>query len=492
MLLRLENISKTFPGVKALTEVSMSLETGEVHALCGENGAGKSTLMNILVGNHQPDEGGRIYIDEEEIQIADFNHARRLGIGIVYQERSLIDSLSIAENIFANRYPLNRWGLIDHKELERQTRHWLHELEMPTLSPQQIVATLSPAEKQMVEIAKTLSQNPRLLILDEPTASLTEKEMRVLFSLIRKLKNEGTAIVYISHRMAEIFEIAQKVSVLKDGHYQGTLDIADTTPQQLIRLMVGREIAQLNSDTSATAEKVLEVTNLCGAKFKNISFSVHKGEIVALAGLMGAGRSEIARAIFGIDPKNNGSVLVNGQECTILHPADAMKYGIGYVPEDRKHQGLFLEMSVKENIIAATLSSANFVAENEQLQIADRFKTDLNIQTPHLKQPVRLLSGGNQQKCVLARWLHLKPDLLMVDEPTHGVDVGAKFDIYQLLKKQAADGKGILLISSELPEVLALADRILVLYHGHIVGELDREEATEEKILALASGHKFD
>ncbi|AEI49998.1 sugar ABC transporter ATP-binding protein [Runella slithyformis] len=491
-LLTLQNISKTFPGVQALSDVSFPLEAGEVHAVCGENGAGKSTLMNILAGNLQPDSGGQIFIETKAVQIRDFNQARELGIAIVYQERSLVEMLSIAENIFANRHPKTKWGLIDYPQLYANTQALLQQLNLTHLSPKTRVETLSPAERQMVEIAKALSQNPRILILDEPTASITEQEINTLFSTIRQLKKQGIAVIYISHRMAEIFEIADRVTVLKDGRYQVTLFISETNSAQLIKLMVGRDLAKTVHESSTQAETLLEVKGLESALFEDINFYLKKGEIVALAGLVGAGRTEIARAIFGMDTITAGSVWLDGQLCSIHHPADAISYGIGYVPEDRKNQGLFLDMSVQENIVAGRFSGNEAISTQEQLQIATQFKEDLRIQTPAVSQKVRLLSGGNQQKCVLARWLHLNPKVLIVDEPTHGVDVGAKLEIYELLHKMALTGTSILLISSELPEVLALADRILVVYHGKIAGELSCSEATEERILALASGELND
>lgn len=488
LMLSLDHISKTFPGVKALSDVSLTLQAGEVHALCGENGAGKSTLMNILVGNQQPDAGGSIQLDGQPVQISDFNQARALGIAIVYQERSLVDTLSIAENMFANRYPRTRWGLIDYRELYGQTTDLLRLLDLLHLTPRTLVGDLSPADKQMVEFGKALSQRPRILILDEPTASITEKETQTLFRIIRQRQAEGVGIIYISHRLAEIFAIADRVTVLKDGKHQATLPIGQTSPDNLIRRMVGRDITTLAKPEPVTGEVVLAVNSLAGGRFRDVSFTVGRGEIVALAGLVGAGRTEVARAIFGIDPKTSGSVSVSGRVCTIHHPADAIASGIGYVPEDRKQQGLFLDMSVQANILAGVFAGDESTSASEQRQIATRYKDDLRIQTPTVDQPVRLLSGGNQQKCVLAKWLHLNPRVLIIDEPTHGIDVGAKFEIYQLLRALAAKGTAILLISSELPEVLALADRVLVLHEGQVNGELDGATATEEKILALASG----
>lgn len=486
-MLTLRNISKTFPGVKALSGVSFAVPTGQVHALCGENGAGKSTLMNILAGNLQPDTGGAIEWNGEEVHIRDFNHARTLGIAIVYQERSLVDSLSIADNMFANRLPLTRWGLVNYQQLYRQTNAMMDRLGLPHLRPQTPVADLSPAEKQMVEIGKALTQQPKLLILDEPTASITDTETQTLFRIIRQLKQQDVSVIYISHRLAEIFEIADAVTVLKDGVHQITQPIAQTSPDQLIRCMVGRDIARLSRESTTRDAVALVVENLSGYRFASVSFTVRQGEIVALAGLVGAGRSEVARAIFGIDPKRSGTVALNGQPLAIRHPADALAAGIGYVPEDRKHQGLFLDMSVQDNVLSGVFAGSDRLTERRQAQVAAHYKTELRIQTPSLDQPVRLLSGGNQQKCILARWLYLNPTVLIVDEPTHGIDVGAKFEIYQLLRKLAAQGTAIVLISSELPEVLSLADRILVMHEGRLSGELSRAEATEEIILELAS-----
>lgn len=492
MNLKLKNISKSFGVVKALQAIDFELLEGEVHALCGENGAGKSTLMNILVGNHQPDAGGEILIDNKRVNITDFNHSRSLGIAIVYQERSLIDSLSIAENIFANRLPTNRWGFVDYQALYNQTNQILEKLGLSFLQPKTLVSELSTAQKQMVEIGKALSQNPKVLILDEPTASITEQETQTLFGIINELKKQQVGIIYISHRLAEIFQIADKVTVLKDGQYQGTNMIAETSPTQLIKQMVGRDIELSQRNKAIDNEVVLSVENLSGERFQDISFKINKGEIVALAGLVGAGRSEVARAIFGIDAKHGGFVKLNGENTTISHPADALAAGIGYVPEDRKSQGLFLDMSVQENIVSSIFAGKSHFSESELSRISTQFKEELRIQTPSVHQPVRLLSGGNQQKCVLARWLHANPKVLIIDEPTHGIDVGAKFEIYELLRTLAAKGTAILLISSELPEVLQMADRVLVMYAGKISGELTHSAATEEAILNLASGRDLN
>lgn len=489
MLLQLIGISKYFPGVKALENIDFDLQKGEIHALCGENGAGKTTLMNILTGNLHP-EKGKIVLKGREVKISGPGHAASIGIAIVYQQLSLIDTLSVAENIFANTQPRNKWGMINHKELFQRTEQLLEELKIKRISPDTLVSRLSPGEKQMVEIAKALSKQPDILILDEPTASITEQETMVLFDIIRQLKSRGKSIIYISHRMKEIFRIAERVSVLKDGRYQGTSLISETTSQQLIRKMVGRELLEeKRGASSVTDEVLLKVSGLSGKGFKNISFTLKKGEIIGFAGLVGAGRSEIAQAIFGHSPGSTGTIILKGIQKSIHHPADAISAGIGYIPEERKTKGLFLDRSVTDNIIVSKPKAAiknkmfkDSVAEG----IAIEYKNKLKIATPHVFQKVLHLSGGNQQKVVLARWLLADPEVLIVDEPTHGIDVGAKAEIYHLLRELVGQGKGILLISSELPELLVLADRILVIKEGEIAGEIEGDEASEESIISLA------
>lgn len=489
MRLQLIGISKYFPGVKALEGINFDLKPGEVHTLCGENGAGKSTLMNILTGNLIPDKG-EIILNGRAVTIAGPAQAAHLGIAIVYQQLSLIHTLSVAENIFANTQPCNAWGLIDFKALYAQTRELLGSLQMDYIQPDHLVGDLAPGEKQMVEIAKALSKNPDILILDEPTASVTERETQTIFNLIGGLKRAGKSIIYISHRMAEIFRIADRVTVLKDGRHQGTRDPGNITPDELIRMMVGRELVKQTAESAATAEELLRVENLSGKGFENINITVHRGEIVGLAGLVGAGRTEIAQTIFGFLPRRAGQVFLKGAALKINHPADAIAAGIGYVPEERKSQGLFLEKPVTDNIVVASLqvSSGGYLYDaTKATGTAETFKDKLGIITPHVQQEVVNLSGGNQQKVVLAKWLLTNPEILIVDEPTHGIDVGAKAEIYSLLRQLAVAGKGIIFISSELPEILALADRILVIREGQIAGEINGEGATEEAVLSLAS-----
>ena len=484
--LELQNISKSFPGVKALQKIDISIEEGEVHALCGENGAGKSTLMNILVGNYQPD-GGTIKLNGTITDIANPRDANHKGIAIVYQHLSLAENLSIAENIYANQQPTNWLGLISYKKLYEQTEALLAELHI-SLKPQVKVSELSAAEKQMIEIAKALSKNPGILILDEPTASLSDKETTILFGIIKKLRQQNVSIIYISHRLGEIFELADRITVLRDGLMQGTFEKGDLTRKILINKMVGRDLQVTNHANDATADILLEVRNLSGKKFRDISFALHAGEIVGLAGLVGAGRTEVARSIFGIDDYA-GEILIKGKRFKIEHPSDALENRIGYVPEERKNSGLFMEMGVAANIISASLpraTSGRLYKSSIAANIAKTFIDRLNIRTPSPEEKVVNLSGGNQQKVVVAKWLLTEPDILIVDEPTHGIDIGAKNEVYEILNTLAATGKGILMISSELPELLSVCDRIIVMKAGMITGDVSSDEATEEKVLALA------
>ncbi|GAB3955159.1 sugar ABC transporter ATP-binding protein [Spirosoma harenae] len=486
--LQLTGISKQFPGVKALDNVSFDVQSGEIHALCGENGAGKSTLMNILTGNLSPDSG-ELVLRGKPIRLSGPAEATRQGIAIVYQQLSLVDSLSVAENIFANRQPRNSLGLIRYKELYAATASLLNRLNLTDLQPQMLVGNLSAGQKQMVEIAKALSQEPDLLLLDEPTASLTERETQILFRLITQLRESGKAIIYISHRLHEIFALADQVSVLKDGRYQGTLPVRDTNPTELIRRMVGRDVVVSRQPSMATQEAILVVENLSGPGFTNVSFQLNRGEILGLAGLIGAGRTEIARAIFGAAQPSSGTIRLRGLAVFPAHPADAVELGIGYLPEERKTLGLFGDQTITQNIVAihSPKTRTGLFNASASQDIAEEYQKRLAIRTPSVRELVGKLSGGNQQKVMLARWLLTSPDVLLVDEPTHGMDVGAKAEVYALLRQLAAEGKAILLISSELPELLALSDRILVMSAGQLTGELRGDEATEEQLMALAT-----
>ena len=484
-MLELKNISKAYPGVQALSQVSLSIQAGGIHAICGENGAGKSTLMNIVAGNIAPDTGELIW-EGVPVQLNSFSAAAELGIAIVYQERSLVDELSVAENIYVEKLPQTAWGLIDFTRLWQQTQDLLRELGLEDIAPQSPVSSLSPAHKQMIEIAKALAAQPRLLILDEPTSSIGEKESAILFQILQQLKQAGTAIIYISHRMAEIFQIADRITVLKDGVGQGSFDTVQLNPNQLIKLMVGRTLQETHFSSFVQPEVCLQVDQLRGPGFREISFQIQRGEIFALAGLIGAGRTELALSLFGDAPIYAGTVMLNGREVRFDHPAEAIAQGIAYVPEDRKSAGVFLERSITENVQASLLSKS-FWLDSSAATLTTHFQGKLNIKTPSLSQKAGLLSGGNQQKIVLAKWLATQPSLLIIDEPTHGIDVGAKAEIYQILKDLTQQGLSVLLISSELPEVLLLADRIGVMRQGRLVQILDKSDATETHILSLAT-----
>jgi ABC-type sugar transport system ATPase subunit len=488
--LKLEAISKTFPGVTALDKVDLLVEKSQILSICGENGAGKSTMMNIIAGNIQPDNG-RIYLNDQLIEIKTPQSAFDQGIAVVYQHLSLVENLSVAENIYANRQPKSKLGLIKFDELHVKSQKLLKELGMGDINPSTLVSRLSQPKKQLVEIAKALSRDPSILILDEPTTSITERETHTLFEILLKLKRQGVSILYISHRLDEIFKISDRVSVLKDGRTQGTFNIGDITKDQLITKMVGREIKALRSGSTTRAEILLEVDDLTGDRFRNISFRLHRGEILGMAGLIGAGRTEIARAIFGADRVRSGSVSIKGKQVSLLdHPEAAIRNGIAYVPEERKTLGLFQEMSIQDNVIAGDLRNAlsrNGYSHAKAEKLAVEMKEKLKIAAPGVQQKVINLSGGNQQKVVLAKWLLTHPDVLIVDEPTHGIDVGAKYEIYELLKNMAAEGKAILVISSDLPELIGLCDRILVIREGSIAGEVTRAEASEQTIMTLAA-----
>lgn len=488
-VLTLQRISKSFPGVKALDGVSMGFCPGTVHAICGENGAGKSTLMKILSGNYRPD-GGRILLNGMPVAIKDPRHAQVLGISIVYQERSLANHLSVAENIYVCNQPTTRLGFRRTTMLRENAVDLLTRLNLH-LPPDEPVGNLSPGMQQMVEIAKALSQRPNILILDEPTASITETETRSLFALIGLLKRTGVAILYISHRMAEIFEIADVVSVLKDGRLNGTFPTAGLTEDMLVRSMVGRSLPERVYTRRPLGNTVLEVNGLSGKRFSDINFSLRRGEIVGMAGLVGAGRTELAYAIFGVERAIAGTIRIDGASVSIAHPADAMRNGISYVPEERKECGLFLGMSLKENLVSTNqreLARNGFIRRSLAKRTADRMMDRLRVKAVGPNQEIGELSGGNQQKIILAKWLLTNPKVLIVDEPTHGVDVGAKAEIHALLKSIAAEGCAILLISSELPELLEVSDRVLVMREGRLVHEIDGREATEERIMAYAAG----
>ena len=490
--LRVEGLCKAFPGVRALESVDVEVAPGEVHAVLGENGAGKSTLGKIVAGVYTSD-AGEIRLDGEVLSGLDEATAGRLGIAIVHQEGSLVRQLSIADNVFAGRQPTTAFGQVDQAAMNRKTSAILAQLGSD-LNPARKVLELSSAQMQVVEIAKALSQDLKLLILDEPTAALTLTETEKLFDVIRRLKAGGVSLIYVSHRLAEIFAICDRVSVLKDGRLTGVRNVADTTTDELIRLMVGRDVHfGRNAQARAFGEVRLQVTNLRAASHvRDASFSVRSGEIVCLAGLVGAGRSETCETIFGVRPRTGGEVRVEGKPVRFNGPWNAMAQGVGMVPEDRKEAGLFLGMDVAQNIASTVLgkvSPKGIVSQGAAEALADRYIAELRIATPSARRAVGALSGGNQQKVLLAKWLAMEPRILIVDEPTRGVDVGARAEIYRLLRELAAKGLALLVVSSDLPEVLTLADRIVVMADGATVGEIAGNDATEEAVLRLATEH---
>jgi ribose transport system ATP-binding protein len=495
--LEVRNISKTFPGVKALDRVNLEVRRGEVLALAGENGAGKSTLMKILTGVYAPDPGGSILIDGKETALRDNNHARALGIGIIYQELSVVENLSVAENIFLAKEPLGRLGLIDRARMRNGAREILKTIDLD-LDPATRVSELSVGQQQMIEIAKAISDQSQVIIMDEPTASLSHHETRTLMELIKKLRQKGISIIYISHRLEEVFELADRITVLRDGSTVDTSPAASVTRESLVRKMVDRELSELYAApvSHATAEPVLQVRNLtlratrsADARIRDVSFTLHRGEVLGIAGLVGSGRTEIMEMIFGMRPCT-GQIAVDGKPVSIRNPHDAIEHGIGFVTEDRKAQGLVLGMSVRENFSLTHLarySPFQFLQRAKEDESCRQFVRTLGVKTTTIEQKVVNLSGGNQQKIVIAKWVALNPKVLIVDEPTRGIDIGAKAEVHALLTRLAARGIGIIVISSDLLEVLAVSDRILVVREGRLNGELSREEATAERVIAAAT-----
>ncbi|MBL8165677.1 MAG: sugar ABC transporter ATP-binding protein [Anaerolineae bacterium] len=483
-------ITKEFPGTRALNNVHLDLRAGEIHAVMGENGAGKSTLMKILAGIDYPNSG-EIRFQGQPVQLTSPREALMLGIAIVHQELSLVPPLTVAENIFPGRLPVNRFGLVRYGMLFEQAQAALDKLNI-AVDPRALVSQLSVAQQQLVEIAKALSYNCKVLILDEPTSALTDSEANLLLGFLKRLTQEGVGILYISHKINEVFAAADRVTVLRDGEYVGTESIAEITPDHVIRMMVGRELGDLYPPRSEKRGGVLlEVRNLrLPNQTARNSFQLYEGEILGIAGLLGSGRSELARAIFGVDPKTEGEILLQGRTLHIQNPQQAIRYGLGYLPEDRKIAGLFLEMSVKLNIEAATIpevSHYGLVSAAKERALAEQYVGMLNISTPSVEQEVRRLSGGNQQKALVARWLSINPKILIVDEPTRGIDVGAKKEIHFLLRELAHKGVGVIMISSELPEILGMSDRILVMHEGSIAAEYASKTVTEEEIIRSAS-----
>jgi ribose transport system ATP-binding protein len=490
-LLKMSNISKIYPGVKALDNVSFDLNKGEVHVLIGENGAGKSTLMKLLAGAEKR-SSGEIHIDDTQVQINNPIDAQKLGVVMIYQELNIVPQLSVGENIFLGKEPKKRNGLIDWNRLYDESNQLLQKLNS-AINVKETVSNLSVAGQQIVEIAKALTFKAKIIIMDEPTAALTTREVTELFKVIEWLKEQGIGIVYISHRLEEIFQIGDRITILRDGKFISTKNVSDIKREELITLMVGRELTQeFPKKKFQRGKEVLRLENISKkGKINDVNLSVYQGELLGIGGLVGAGRTELAQIIFGADKKDSGQLFLDGNNVQITSPTDAIKYGIALLTEDRNKKGLILDMTVAENITLSNLKDLlknGMIDKGKEKSIVDKFVKELNIKTPTIKQVVRNLSGGNRQKVILARWLFTNSRLVIFDEPTRGIDVGAKLEIYHLINKLLEQGIAVIMISSELPELLGMCDKIAVMHNGKIKGVLDHKEASQEKVMILATG----
>ncbi len=490
-LLEMQGIHKSFPGVHALRGVGLAVRPGTVHGVMGENGAGKSTLMKIAIGLHRPDSG-TIALRGKQVTFQSVHDALTQGISMIHQEMSPLPYMTVAQNIFLGREMTNRLGLIDHRAIDAAAAQILEELKI-NITPRQIMGKLSVAQMQLVEIAEAVSRKTDLIIMDEPTSALTEQEVAHLFSIIKNLKERGVAVIYITHKIDEVFAITDEVSVYRDGEFVGREESVNLTREKLIKMMVGRTIDQFFQKENATfGAPVLEVEGLTRhGYFNDISFSVREGEIFGVAGLIGAGRTEVMESLFGVTPKQAGVIKIRGKPVKIESPYDAIRHGIAFLTEDRKRSGLYLNLSVRDNIIMPSLRNnlrALFIDHRALRKLCNDAVGSLRIKTPSIDQLVMFLSGGNQQKVLVSRWLATVPALLIMDEPTRGIDVATKSEIYKIMSSLAKEGKAIILISSEMPEILAMSDRIMVMHEGRKVGEIGRAEATQEKILHMGTG----
>ena len=491
-ILEMKNISKSFPGVKALDNTSFKVRKGTVHALMGENGAGKSTLMKIAIGIYHADSGS-IILDGEEINNHDIKTSISKGISMIHQELNPIPQMTVAENIFLGREPLKSFKFLDKKKMIRDTQELFNSLDIANFDPRSKMAEFSIARKQMVEIVKAISYNSKLIIMDEPTSAITETEVEQLFKIVNALKAEGVSFVFITHKMDEVFKITDEVTVFRDGRNVGTELAKDLTRDKLIGMMVGREITHMfPKEETNIGDVILSVRNLKKeGLFDSISFDLRRGEILGIAGLMGAGRTEVVETLFGYRKMDSGEIFINGKKAEIKSPKDAVRHRMALLTEDRKQTGLFPPLSVRDNMIVCNLSkyiNGIFLSKRKIEEECDNQKDKLGIKTPSLSQTVNNLSGGNQQKVLVARWLLTEPEIFIVDEPTRGIDVGAKAEIHRLLSLLAKEGKAVIMISSELPEILGMSDRVLVMHEGKITGELDRSEATQARIMEFATG----
>ena len=491
LLLKMENINKRFPGVNALKDVNFELKAGEVHGLIGENGAGKSTLMSVLGGIYKPDSG-KIFVDGRELEFSSASDSQNSGIAFIHQEISLEPYMTVAENIYLGREPKNRLNLIDADEMNRNAKKYLNQIQLD-ISPTIKVAKLSIAQQQMVEIAQALSLKAKILIMDEATSSLTENEVKILFDTIRRLAGQGVGIIYISHKMDEFFTITDRITVMRNGSVIGTVDSSETSNDALVHMMIGRDIKDYYVYTQhELGETTLEVKNLCtAALLKDVSFHVRKGEIVGFYGLLGAGRTEIMHCIMGLDPMESGEIYVNGEKMEKLSPAICQKHGIVMIPENRRSEGLIVSNTVSFNITLPVLKDfmdCLKVNRGKEKKIIQSAVNNLSIKTPSVQQLVRNLSGGNQQKVVIGKWLATNPKILILDEPTRGIDVGAKSEIYKIINDLASEGLSVIFVSSELPEIINMADRIVDMYEGKITKIFEKKDFSQEQIMLYAMG----
>lgn len=492
-ILVMKDIVKTFPGVKALKGVELNVKYGEIHALMGENGAGKSTLMKCLIGIH-PQTSGQIYFEGNLIENYSTSEALKMGIAMIHQELSPVEHRSIMENIWLGREPKNKLGLIDHKKMHEMSKEVLKLIDF-NVDPKTLMSTLTVANMQMIEIAKALSYNAKLIIMDEPTSALTNKEIDQLFSIMRRLKESGKSIIYISHKLEEIFEISDRVTIYRDGQYIGSKDTTNITTPELIKMMVGRDVDEMFPKVICDIGEVkMEVKNLSsGKKFNDVSFNVRKGEILGIAGLVGAGRTEVIETIFGIRPKSSGQIIIDGKDVQIKTPADAKKNKMAMLTEDRRATGIIPVLSVFQNTIIANLKKyirKNGLINHKQAIIdTNEYIKAISIKTPSIYQRIENLSGGNQQKVLVARWLLTDPEILFLDEPTRGIDVGAKSEIHRLITNLACQGKSIIMVSSELPEVMGMSDRIMIMHEGKVTAIVENtKDLTQEEIMSYATG----
>lgn len=494
-ILELKHISKLYPGVVALDDVSLSIKRGEIHALVGENGAGKSTLIKTCSGAIEPTKG-EIVINGETFSSMTPKLSESKGIGVIYQEFNLVGDLSVAENIFLGR-AIRKGIIVDQKAMETEAKKILDSLNI-NIDPRTLVKRLSVGYQQMVEIAKAMSQNAQVLIMDEPSAPLTNAEVESMFAIVDQLKENGVTIIYISHRLEEIFRLCDRVTVLRDGQYVTTLNTAETNQDELVKYMVGRELTEIypaRDPNCIKEEVVFEAKDVSGNGDKNISLQIHKGEVLGLGGLVGAGRTEFAELVFGMEPKTGGTFFMNGKEISPKSPKEAISLGIGLVPEDRKAKGALLGLSIRNNInmpIYPKISKGTVIDTKQENEIAEKYKEEISIKTPNLEQLVKNLSGGNQQKVILAKWLAADSEMLIFDEPTRGIDVGAKQEIYTLINTLVEQGKTVLMISSEMEELMGMSDRIIVLSEGRVTGELSKEDFDQETIMRYASTREVE